>query len=298
MKDWKIHLAWALAVPLVAFLWGRWTATGPEPAPRAGVAQVGGGPRVPEQAPGRGSAPAGTPVPPVAAIPPETEDILTELRRLLQSRKKEERWEATIRIYRVPDGPEKKELLLLELASPDHSIRSSGLNELIRLLGPDAVPLLHKLLKSEPEAYLRRSAAEVLGTMGGSGTLEALLGAVHDPERYVQCTAAGALGRLGQSGPAEELVPRVSADLSSPDGAVRREAAKDLTLLRSPSTIPILLGCLRDSDGGVRLQAAMGLGEQDSPGLLPALEALRKDPDPGVVEAAENAITRYQRKKH
>jgi hypothetical protein len=41
----------------------------------------------------------------------------------------------------------------------------------------------------------------------------------------------------------------------------------------------------------------MGLGELDSPDLLPSLEGLRKDPDPNVVDAAENAITRYLRKK-
>jgi len=297
VKDWRIHLAWALAVPVIAFLWGRWTVERREPELRARVAIVEGHSPRPKQASMPTAMPAQIPSPAPSPFPGEDGDYVAELRRLLRSEKKADRSEASRRLRRLPDGPEKRELLLLELASPDDELRSSALNDLTQLLGADAVPLVQNMLKSDPEAYLRRIAAEILGVLGGTGTIEALLSAVHDPERFVQVTAAGALNRLGQPGPAEDLVARVAADLSSPDAANRREAVKDLTLLKLPSIIPIVLRSLRDSDGGVRLQAAMGLGELDSPDLLPSLEALRKDPDPNVVDAAENAITRYQRKK-
>jgi HEAT repeat protein len=289
VKDWKIHLAWALAVPVLAFLWGRWTAARHEPERRVRAAVVGA--RSPQPVAGT------TPATAAAPLPGKAEDVIADLRRLLRSEKEEDRAEAMRRLYRVPDGPEKKDLVLLALASPDSEIRSSAINVLLQLFGPDAVPHLQTMLKSDPEAYLRRMAAEVLGSLGGTGTIEALLGAVHDPERYVQVTAAGALNRLGQPGPAEDLVPRVAADLSSPDGAVRSEAVKDLMLLKLPSTIPILLRSLRYSDGDVRVQAAIGLGELDSPDLLASLEALRKDPDPDVAGIAEIAISRYKRNK-
>jgi HEAT repeat protein len=299
VKDWKIHLAWALAVPIIAFLWGRWIVARPEPDLGARGAVAQGRPPRPEQAsmstpvPAQIQSPAGSP------IPREAEDYVAKLRRLLRSEKEADRSEGSLLLHRVPNGSEKRELVLLELASPDHRLRLSALTQydLLQLLGADAVPLVQDMLKSDPEAYLRRIAAELLGSMGGTGTMEALLSAVHDPERYVQVTAAGVLNRLGQPGPAEDLVPRVAADLSSPDGAVRHEAVKDLTLLKLPSTIPILLRSLRDSDGDVRLRAAMGLGELESPDLLQSLEGLRKDPDPNVAGIAEIAITRYLRKK-
>ena len=297
MKTWKIHLAWAMAVPIVALLWGRWTVAHREPELRSGRALVDIRPSPPGQALTPSSATRPIPSAATPTIPREGEDHVEEIRRLLRSAKKEDRREADRRLYRVPDGPEKRELIHLELASPDPQLRSSALNQLLQLAGADAVPFVQAMLKSDPEAYLRRIAAEVLGGLGGAGTMEALLGAVHDPERYVQVTAAGALNRLGQPGPAEGLVATVAADLSSTDGAVRREAVKDLTLLKLPSTIPILLRSLRDSDGGVRLQAAIGLGELDSPDLLASLEALQTDPNTDVASIAEIAIIRYKRNK-
>jgi len=83
--------------------------------------------------------------------------------------------------------------------------------------------------------------------------------------------------------------------LENPDGGVRREAVSDLAFLKLPSTVPLLLRSMRDSNGDVRLEAARGLGQLDPPGLLPMLQGLLKDPDPNVVEAAENAISRYER---
>jgi len=290
VKDWKIHLGWALAVPLIAFFWGRWIETRGEQERQTRGTVVDGNRRRPGQlsiSSSRRSA--------ESPISPEPQDVVAEVRRLLRSEKEEDRSKGERLLHRVPDGPEKKELVLLALASPDPELRSSALNDLLQLFGPDAVPYVQAMLKSDPEAYLRRTAAELLGVLGGPGTMEALLSAVHDPERYVQVTAAGALNRLGQPGPAEDLVPRVAADLSSSDGAVRGEAVKDLRLLKLPSTIPILLRSIRDSDGDVRGRAAAALAELDSPDLLASLEALSNDPNPDVAGEAKIALIRYRR---
>jgi HEAT repeat protein len=292
VKDWKIHLSWALAVPLIAFLWGRWIeARGEQERLTRGTIFDGNRrhPGQPSISPSHRS--------PESPLSPEPQDVIAEVRRLLLSEKEEDRSRGEFLLRRVPDGPEKKELILLALASPDPELRSSALNDLVRLFGPDAVPYVQAMLKSDSEAYLRRIAAELLGSLGGTGTMEALLGAVHDPERYVQVTAAGALNRLGQPGPAEDLVLRVTADLSSPDSAIRGEAVKDLTLLKLPSTIPILLRSLRDSDSFVRGRAAAGLAELDSPDLAASLEALSKDPNPDVAYSAKVALIRYRRSK-
>ncbi len=137
-----------------------------------------------------------------STIPGEAEDYVAQLRRLLRS-EKADRNEVSRLLHRVPNGPEKRELVLLELASPVITLRYAALNELPQLFGADAVPLVQGVLKSDPEASVRRVAADLLGVLGGIGTMEALLSAVHDPERFVQVTAAGALNHLGQPGPAE-----------------------------------------------------------------------------------------------
>lgn len=292
MKDWKIHVAWALSVPVFAYLWGRWTLVHLESERHSPMPVVEDRSINPMQ-------PSMSRASPSPESPPgEVEDEVSFIRRLLRSGKEADRKEGSRLLRRVPDRSKKKELILLALNSPDAELRSTALNDLLDSFKDEAAPYVQAMLKSDPEAYLRRIAAELLGVLGGSGTIEALLSGVHDSERYVQATAAGALSRLGQPGPAEELVPRIAADLSSSDAAVRKEAVKDLWLLRLPSTIPILLHSLRDSDGDVRLQAAVSLGELDSPDLLPSLEALRKDPDPNVVDIVEIAITRYKRHKH
>jgi len=296
VRYWKIHLAWVLCVPFVAALWGRWTVSRRESGQRGAV--VAARSRLPPPYPASTSeaAPRRVESPPATTESEEAENVVAQLRRLLRS-EQADRSEVSRLLHRIPDGPEKRELLLLELASPVINLRFQALNDLPKLFGADAVPLVQGVLKNDPEASVRRVAAHLLGVLGGAGTMEALLGAVHDPERYVQVTAAGALNRLGQTGPAEELIPRVAADLSSPDDAVRREALKDLSLLQHPATIPILLRCLRDSNADVRVFAAVCLGDLDSPDLLPTLEGLRKDPDSNVAEAAGIAITRYSRKK-
>jgi HEAT repeat protein len=289
VKHWRIHLAWTLALPMITFLWGRWTLAHhkPEPRPRVGI-RTGPLPR-PQPATMSASAQSSS----VSAA----EDDVATVRSLLRSESEEDRSKGAKLLYRIPAGPEKKALILLELASSDPDLRDAALNQLLNLPAAESVPHVQHMLKSDPEAYLRRTAAQILGVLGGSGTMEALLAAVHDPERYVQVTAAGSLNQLGLPGSAEDLVPRVAADLSSPDAAIRGEAIKDLTLLKLPSMIPILLRSLRDSDGTVRAQASRGLGDLDSPELIPSLQALAKDPDADVADAARLAIARYERNR-
>lgn len=298
MKNWKTHLAWAVATPVFAFSWGRWCVARQEPqvVVRERAAEVREEP--PRNRPDPAPAPKTlSPAPPAflrADMPDDDQGYVDSIRRLFRSNDKKDCWEAARRLRRIPAGPLMNELLYDELACKDANLRYSAISSLGEALKADSVPLMLSLLKTESDGPSRRMAAEYLEKFGGPAAIEGLLQAVHDPESYVRLAAAAALNRLGQPGPAEALVPGIAAGLDSPDGGIRRDALYDLIRLHLPSVTPILVRCLRDPDGDVRKDASHGLGASADPRVLPILESLLKDADPKVAEAAETAISIYK----
>jgi hypothetical protein len=305
VKEWKIHLAWVLATPLLVWGWSRWSLAQREPEflerERAVAARK-------VEAPGRSIVPA-SPVenllagppsavpahsPNDAAAPSEEEAFVDSIRRLFQSERREDLAEAARRMDRIPKGPVRVDLLRAELRCKEAGYRYNAMVLLEDELGADVVPILQDVVRSDPETYVRRFAVERLGGLGGIETVNILLEAFRDPDRTIQLAAAASLNALGQKGPAEDLLPRLAEGLNHPDGAVRRDAAEDIGRLRLPSAMPVLLRCFRDSSGDVRFAAARWLAELEGPGLLPALEEQRKDPDPNVQKAAQTAIARYR----
>jgi HEAT repeat protein len=301
MNHWKIHLAWAVATPIFAFCWGRWSLARQEPDFRR--REHASENRTREQqtrpsAPSPAAVPASIPktvAAPVAGEPvSEEQAFVDEIRRLFRSDDKSDLWEAARRLGRIPKGPLLNELLLDQLACKEHHLRYEAINSLADSMKADFVPLLLGILKTDDTGSNRRFAAQYLGTYGGPGAMEALLQACQDPDLTVQIAAANSLNHLGQPGPAEALVPRFAKGLESPDGGVRRDAVDDISSLTLDSALPLLLRSFRDPDGDVRDSASRGVSLLDAPGLLPMLEGLLKDPDPKVVEAAGSAIARYK----
>jgi hypothetical protein len=306
MKYWKIHLAWAMLTLILAGLWGRWTVRSREPEVQERERAIQAGetnqslPLVAPAHPPGPSNPAemtgpGLPSPSGAPGLSDEEEYVNSIRRLFRSDRREDWQEAGRRLNRIPNGDVKIELCREELSCRGAGFRYSAIYKLHDLLGADEVPILKNVLRTEPEAYIRRLSAQLLGLHGDPGTLDALLEAYRDPDPTVQVTAAASLNRLGQPGPAEELLPKLASSLRDPDGAVRREAVGDIRRLRLLSSAPLILQSFRDSNGDVRWDAARGLVDLDPPGLLSTLEDLRKDPDPNVVEAAEAGIQMYDR---
>jgi len=303
MNHWKIHLAWAVATPVFAICWGRWSLARQEPDLQRRELAIQSRTKEPPARPSPPS-PAAIPVsiPKTLAAPmpagpvSEEQAFVDEIRRLLRSEDKGDPWEANRRMVRIPPGPLKDVLLLELFACKDANLRRIAIEALAESLKGNSVPLLMSVLGGDSNDSNRMIAAEFLGTYGGPGTIDALLQACHDSELAVQIAAANSLKKLGQPAPAEALVPRLARGLSSPDGGVRREAIDYISNLSLPSTLPILLGSFRDPDGDVRDSASRGVARLNTPGLFPILEGLLKDPDPKVVEAAENAIARTKRR--
>lgn len=184
-----------------------------------------------------------------------------------------------------------------------------------------AVPQLTMLLH-DPDADIRRTAAQALGKIGNSRAVGALIEGVSDQDPSVRESAAWALGRLsdadeavrnlagaplvglledpsvavihaaaaalGQVGAAEPVVMRLVDQLRHRDPETRRGAARALGGLEAVAAGPALLKALDDDEAGVRQEALAALGELGDRRAVGAfVERLLHDPNPGVrAEAA------------
>ena len=183
-----------------------------------------------------------------------------------------------------------------------------------RATGSDRRPLLAQLLRSDPEASVRRSAAWALAETGSGDHAGALLVAVReDADDEVREMAAWALAEvggaeataalaealrrdasdevrataawaLGQSGRADvDALTKGAAD-SAPD--VKRAALWALGQQRLEKAPPAVTAALRDADAEVRLVAAWALGEIRDPSAAPAVRSAFQAEQTGEVKRA------------
>ena len=139
-------------------------------------------------------------------------------------------------------------------------------DEAWRALGPDAVPLLLRLVD---DVAVTRSPAlrdRVLATLG-------------------QLRVAAAVPRLAQ----------VLLDRQERLGT-RALAANAMGRIGDAAAIPHLVQAARDTDATLRRQVAIALGRIDQIEAVPHLQALAKDRSPVVVEAAQAALRQQQEK--
>jgi HEAT repeat protein len=300
----RVHVAWALVTLVCAAGWGRWVVEREEPLLREREWALAAAGRVRAQAawtppPGSWETPSLSTASPGAVGERQTElsdeDVVkSEIRRLLHSQKGNDCWEASKMISRILVPRVQVEMYYEQLLHPQDMMRSSALNAIMKLEGAAARTSAEKLLLTDPSEEVRETAASALGELESPQSTEALLQAFRDPVPTVRVAAAAALLRLGQTGPVSELLPLLSKDLDSPDGAVRRTAAEFLGNLNSPQAIPPLLRAIRDSSGNVRSSAMDSLGGMSVPEIVPALKALLNDPDRDIAETARRSLDQYQ----
>ena len=221
---------------------------------------------------------------------------LDEIRRLMKSTDFRDLCRALRGIERLLDLPLRRGLLVELLHCPLDQIRQMAMVRLALMGDADAVPPLQEVLQNDPQSYLRALAAEHLGTLPDRGTVALLLSAYRDGADDLKLTAAASLYRFGHPGEVSELLPRISSDLDSPDGSVRKDAVERLAKLKAPVTIPLLTRGVRDTNGDVRSEAASALGDLDDPGVPSLLEPLLKDPLSDVRETAQDALDSYRQR--
>lgn len=152
-----------------------------------------------------------------------------------------------------------------------------------------AVSLLGELLADErPE--MRRTAAESLGKIGDSQSVDSILPLLHDPTPVVREASVIALGRMEPTA-TDGVVALLTHALQDPVESVRRAAAVAIGEIEpGPRFLGPVVGLLQSSDEGVRRAAARALLQVDSSQSLGELVAAGRDADAEVRQGIVAAV--------
>jgi HEAT repeat protein len=217
----------------------------------------------------------------------------------------------------------------LALDDPDERVRLAGVECALEDRSPRLLTRLVELVRSDPSARVRRSAAEDLARFALLGELddldpdstrrvrERLLEAVHarDEDPSVRASALAALGYFSDDAMMQELAEAFtdpvlrlgavrgmgrSADprwtdrlmpvLGSEDPQMREEAARALGEIEDERAVSPLTELVDDQVPEVRLAAIEALGLIGGEEAREALLYALEDPDAQIREAAERAI--------
>jgi outer membrane protein assembly factor BamB/HEAT repeat protein len=216
--------------------------------------------------------------------------------------------------------------LLKRLLDPRHEDLHEVTFDIIRRIGPPAIPLLVDLLRHEwdpnrrdaadalidlaphtewiqpalrralrdEDAMVAGDAARALGALGkrASPSVGALVNTLSHDDAYVRVYAAEALASIGP--PAARATAALTGALDDPFPGVRWAACEALASIgpAARSAVPQLIEALNDEFLYVRIFAAGALGSI-GPKALPAQEALRAAAnDPALRDEAEWALSR------
>lgn len=156
---------------------------------------------------------------------------------------------------------------------------------------PDRAVLILTELLGDPQASVRRTAAEALGKIGRPSAEELLVQALRDSDAGVREAAARALGRLPSLG--METATRLTSLLKDSEAPVREAAAQALETADNVAVLaPRLVDLLRDRRVEVRRSSGHALGLVDIPGAIvnQALVEATHDPDASVRQWAVAAL--------
>ena len=182
-------------------------------------------------------------------------------------------------------GVENDDLIISRFVAGYADARSTAVEALGQLGGPDATDVLAGLLQHENQ-YIRQVSAEELARLGdacGFDKLFALLCAKNDYDRR---WATEALGRLGNEC-ATEALTKVVQDFNAD---IRSKAAEALGRLEDLRAFEALTGLLQDEDARVRFSAAKALAQLGNELALEALARSLRDVDRFVRRVAAETL--------
>ena len=175
------------------------------------------------------------------------------------------------------------------LRDRDPEVRLVAARALGRLASPHAATALLAALERTPARVPGPVVAQALLRIG-PGAAGACAAALASPSTAVATTAVEVLGRLGGSGSVGPLRERLEQDERA---LVRARAATALGRLGLPGALPALLVAVGPhEEPAVRVAAARAMGELGSTGAAPALCALLDDDDERVAAQAGPALLR------
>jgi outer membrane protein assembly factor BamB len=187
---------------------------------------------------------------------------------------------ATAEAELIKDAP-RSLTLLRQLLEPEHEDLHAVTLEIVRRIGPAAIPLIVELLSHEWES-IRRNAADALIDLAPhtESVQPALRRALEDDDVMVAGDAARALGALGDK--ASPSVAALVETLLHEDAYVRIYAAEALASI-GPNAAPatkVLAEALRDPTPGVRwaaCEALSSIGPAAQSAVPQLIEALKDE---------------------
>lgn len=149
------------------------------------------------------------------------------------------------------------------------------------------MPVLRRAM-SDPDACVRRTAAQLVGRVRGGKVADELRSELGSSDAMRRETAVLALGYAEDT----SAVPALTQAASDAEPRVRRTAAWALgRSKRSDAATAVLLRMIRDSDAMVRVNAELSLGALSAASAVePLTERLASDPDARVRRAAAAAL--------
>ncbi len=155
--------------------------------------------------------------------------------------------------------------------------------ELMRIQKLAVNYLIAVLSDSKGDDWISRAeAAEALGKLRDSSSVEPLIAALRVPDGDTRGAAAEALSNIGTK-KVELLIDELIADLNDQDWRTRKDAAEILGAIKNKRAVEPLIGALKDKDLDVRMLAAESLGEiKDTAAVEPLLSVLLTEELPFV----------------
>lgn len=143
---------------------------------------------------------------------------------------------------------------------------------------------------SQPDSFLARNAADVLGELGYAGAVPALSAAMSNPIYSAEARAAmaRALGTINRP----SVVAPLTTGLAAPEAEVRIASLKALQGVTGLHDGTAVAPLVADADAGVRAQAAMTLGTFRARAGTEALVTALGDASPAVRKQAAWALGR------
>ncbi|MDQ6801635.1 MAG: HEAT repeat domain-containing protein [Acidobacteriota bacterium] len=177
--------------------------------------------------------------------------------------------------------------LVLSLADESPGVRLAAINTVVRLRPEKGIePLISSL--EDSDVWIRTAAAQALGEYHHQQALEPLMRHLENDLPPVRIAVIEALGKLGQAN-VRNVLFRCAGDA---DIEIRRAAVLALAKVGGEDVFRRLLDALSDQDWRIRAAAAASLGIRGDAKALPALHRAIEDPDTYVQESAVLALDR------
>ena len=174
-------------------------------------------------------------------------------------------------------------------ADPDPRVRAASLAALARSAERSAAAAQWRGASRDPDASVRRRAAEVAPLLGTATTGRGLLDLLEDTDPLVAEAAAWALGETAP--PSRETITALSeAATAHADPLVRESAVAALGALGDPGGLDAVLAACRDRPA-IRRRAVLALAPFTGPEVEAAIRNALEDPDWQVRQAAEDLVS-------